>query len=89
MGPGRPKNQSSQNVFKTAVCVGLVVTNPMQLEQAQTDVVIKIYHDLFVFQNMQNFVDYTVRTVMMWQLNVQVVQMYSDVAVSWQADMDR
>jgi hypothetical protein len=32
MGPGRPKNQSAQNLFKTDVCVGLVDTNPTQLE---------------------------------------------------------
>ena len=39
MGPGRPKNKSAQNGFKTNVCVGLVNTNPTQLERAQIDVV--------------------------------------------------
>jgi hypothetical protein len=39
MGPGRPKNQSAQNGFKMDMCVGLVDTNPTQLERAQTDVV--------------------------------------------------
>jgi hypothetical protein len=37
MGPGRPKNQSAQNGFKMDVCVGLVDTNPTQLERAQTE----------------------------------------------------
>jgi hypothetical protein len=28
IGLGKPKNQSSQNVFKTDVCIGLVDMNP-------------------------------------------------------------
>jgi hypothetical protein len=39
MGPGRPKNQSVQNGFKTNECVRLIDTNPMQFERVQTDVV--------------------------------------------------
>jgi hypothetical protein len=39
IGPGRPKNKSAQNGFKTDMCVGFVDTNPMQLEQAQTNIV--------------------------------------------------
>jgi hypothetical protein len=61
MGPGRPKNQSAQNRFKMDVCVGLVDTNPTQLERAQTDIVCERYRDLFVFPNMQNFL--TVQSV--------------------------
>jgi hypothetical protein len=53
MGPGRPKNQSSQNGFKMDVCVGLVDTNPTQLEWAQTDVVCSRYRDLFIWPNRQ------------------------------------
>jgi hypothetical protein len=60
MGLGRPKNQSSYNHFKTDVCVGLVITNPMQLERAQTDVVCERYHDLFIFPNRKNFVNCTI-----------------------------
>jgi hypothetical protein len=54
MGLGRPKNQSAQNGFKMDMCVGIVDTNPTQLERAQTDVVCPRYHDLFIFPNMQN-----------------------------------
>jgi hypothetical protein len=39
MGPRRPKNQSSHKHFKRGVCIDLIVTNPTQLERAQTDVV--------------------------------------------------
>jgi len=39
MGSRRPTNQSAQNLFKTDVCIGLIDTNPTQLEWAQTDVV--------------------------------------------------
>jgi hypothetical protein len=35
------------------VCVGLVDTNPMQLERAQTDVVCSRYHVLFILPNRQ------------------------------------
>ena len=73
MGPRRPKTQSDENGFKTDVCVGLVDTNPTQLEQAQTYVVCERYRDLFVLPNMQNFADYTVctvRTMLMWQLTI-------------------
>jgi hypothetical protein len=80
MGPGRPKNQSAQNHFKTDVCIGLIVTNPTQLERAQTDTVCERYHVLFILPNMQNFVDCTVRTVLTWQLTVQVIRPYSDMA---------
>jgi hypothetical protein len=76
MGLGRPKNQSAQNHLKMDVCVGLIVTNPTQLERAQTNVVCEIYHDLFVLPNMQNFDDFAVHTVSTWQLTVQVVQPY-------------
>jgi hypothetical protein len=65
-GSERPKNQSAQNIFKTDVCVGLDVTNPTQLERAQTDIVCSRYHDLFVLPNRQTFDDcivYTVRTM--------------------------
>jgi hypothetical protein len=55
MGLGRPKNQSAHNHFKTDVCIGLIVTNPTQLEWAQTNVVCERYHVLFIFPNMQNF----------------------------------
>ena len=68
MGPGRPKNKSAQNHFKTDVCVDLVVMNPMQLEWDQTDTVCERYRDLFIFPNMQKFVDctiYIVHTVLM------------------------
>jgi hypothetical protein len=51
MGPGRPKNQSSQNGFKMDMCIGLVDTNPMQLERAQTNVVCSRYCGLFVSSN--------------------------------------
>jgi hypothetical protein len=51
MGPERPKNKSSHNGFKMYMCVGLINTNPMQLEQAQTDVVCERYHNLFVSSN--------------------------------------
>jgi hypothetical protein len=53
MGLGRPKNQSAQNGFKTDVCVGLIDTNPTQLEWDQTNVVCEIYHSLFVSPNRQ------------------------------------
>jgi hypothetical protein len=51
MGPGRTKNQSAQNGFKTYVCIGLVDMNLMQLEWAQTNIVCERYHILFVFPN--------------------------------------
>jgi hypothetical protein len=51
MGPGRPKNQISQNGFKTDMCVGLIDTNRTQLERDQTDVVFSRYHGLFVSSN--------------------------------------
>jgi hypothetical protein len=89
MGPGRPKNHSAHNHFKTDVCVGLVVTNPTKLERAQTETICEIYHGLFVLPNMNFFVDCTVRTVLVWQLTVQVVGPYIDVPVSWHADMGR
>jgi hypothetical protein len=54
MGLGRPKYKSAQNGFKMDVCVGLVDTNPTQLERAQTDVVCERYRDLFIWSNMQN-----------------------------------
>jgi hypothetical protein len=63
LGPRRPKNKTSQNGFKTDVCVGLVDTNPMQLERAQMDVVCSKYHGLFIWPNRQNNDDCTVRTV--------------------------
>jgi hypothetical protein len=53
LGLGRPKHKISQNGFKTDVCVGLVDTNPTQLEWAQTDVICSRYHDLFIFPNKQ------------------------------------
>jgi hypothetical protein len=53
MGPGRPKNQSSYNGFKTLVSVGLIDMNPTQLEQAQTNVVCERYCGLFVSSNRQ------------------------------------
>jgi hypothetical protein len=78
MGPGRPKNQSAQNGFKTDVCVGLVDTNPTQLERAQTDIVCERYHGLFISSNRQKKnVDCTVRTVLTWQLTVQVIRPYN------------
>jgi hypothetical protein len=64
MGPGRPKNQISHNHFKMDVCIGLVVTNPTQLEWDQTDIVCERYHVLFVLSNKQNFVDCIVHTVL-------------------------
>jgi hypothetical protein len=70
MGPGRPKNQSAHNRFKTDVCVGLVITNPMQLEWAQTYTICEIYCVLFVLPNTQNFDDCAVRIVLMWQLTI-------------------
>jgi hypothetical protein len=39
---GRPKNKSDYNGIKTDVCIGLIDTNPTQLEWAQTNVVCKI-----------------------------------------------
>jgi hypothetical protein len=54
MGLGRPKNKSSQNGFKTYMCVGLIDTNPTQLEWAQTKVICEIYHYLLVFPHKQN-----------------------------------
>jgi hypothetical protein len=81
MGPGRPKNQSAQNGFKKDVCLGLVDMNPTQLERAQTDIVCERYRDLFVLSNRQKFVDCTVRTVLTWQLTVQVVR---SIHVTWQ-----
>jgi hypothetical protein len=53
LGLGRPKNQSSHNGFKTDVCIGLIDTNPTQLERAQTDIVCSRYRDLFIFPNRQ------------------------------------
>jgi hypothetical protein len=53
MGPGRPKNKSAQNGFKTYVCVDLIDTNPTQLEWAQKNFVCSIYHDLFISSNGQ------------------------------------
>jgi hypothetical protein len=50
IGPGRPKNQSSQNGFKTDVCIGLVVTNPMQLERAQTNTICEVITVCLYFQ---------------------------------------
>ena len=79
MGLGRTKNKSAHNLFKKNVCVGLVITNPTQLEQAQMDTICEIYRDLFVFPNRQNFVDCTVHKVLTWQLTIQVVQLYNDV----------
>jgi len=38
MEPGRLKNQSAQNLFKMDVSIGLVITNPTQLEMDQTNV---------------------------------------------------
>jgi hypothetical protein len=76
MGPGRPKNQNVHNLFKMDVCIGIVHTNPTQLEWAQKDTVCERYRDLFVFPNKQNFDDYavrTVRTVLTWQLTVQFI----------------
>jgi hypothetical protein len=69
MGPRRLKNKSSQNRFKTDMCVDLMVTNPTQLERAQTDTIYEIYRNLFVFPNMQNFdvcAFYTIHTMMTW-----------------------
>jgi hypothetical protein len=76
MGPRRPKNQSDQNGFKMDVCIGLIDTNPAQLERVQTDIVCKIYHGLFVFPNRQKFVDCTVHIVLTWKLTLQSVQTY-------------
>jgi len=67
MGLGRPKNQNSQNHFKSDMCEGLVVTNPTQLERAQTYI---------VCQTRIFFTDCTVRTVLTWQLTVQFVRSY-------------
>jgi hypothetical protein len=77
MGLGRPKNQSAQNHFKTGVCVGLIVTNPMQLEWDQTNIVCERYRILFIFPNKQNVYDcivYIVLTVLTWQLTVHFIQ---------------
>jgi hypothetical protein len=63
IGPGRTKNKSDQNRFKMDVCVGLVITNPTQIEQDETYIVCKLYHDLFIFPNMKNFDDYAFRTL--------------------------
>jgi hypothetical protein len=52
-GSERPKNQSAHNIIKKDVCVGLVDTNPTQLERAQTDVVCSRYGDLFILPNKQ------------------------------------
>jgi hypothetical protein len=79
MGPGRPKNQSAQNGFKMDMCVGLIDMNPMQLEWAQTDIVCERYRGLLFCQTGKNFDDCTVRTVLTWQLTVQVVWSYSDM----------
>jgi hypothetical protein len=71
MAPGRTKNQSDQNHFKMDVCVGLVVTNPTQLEQAQTDVVCERFRVLFVSPNKKIFANCTVckiHTVLTWKL---------------------
>jgi hypothetical protein len=43
------------------VCVGLVDTNPMQLERAQTDIVCSRYRDLFILPNRQKMM--TVQSV--------------------------
>jgi hypothetical protein len=52
----RPKNQSSHNGFKMEVCVGLIDTNLMQLEQAQTDIVCSLYYMiLMIFQHFWRF----------------------------------
>jgi hypothetical protein len=50
MGPGRPKNKSAQNVFKMDMCVGLIDTNPTQLERAQTDILCERYRSLCSFR---------------------------------------
>ena len=63
MGPGRPKNKSSRNGFKTDMCIGLVDTNPTQLEWAQTNVVCSRYDDLFIFPKMQKNDYCTIRIV--------------------------
>jgi hypothetical protein len=43
------------------VCIGLVDTNPTQLEWAQTNIVCSSYGDLFIFPNMQKMM--TVQSV--------------------------
>jgi hypothetical protein len=53
MGPGMPTNQSAQNGFKTDMCIGLVDTNPTQLERAQTNVLCSRYRGLFLSLNRQ------------------------------------
>jgi hypothetical protein len=81
MGPGRPKNQSSQNLFKKGVCVGLVNTNPMQLERDQMTPYAK---DIMVYSFCQTgkiLTDCTVCTVLMWQLTYRSYVRTSDVAV--------
>jgi hypothetical protein len=79
MGLGRPKHQSVHNIFKTNVCIGLVVTNPTQLKQAQTDVICERYQDMFILPNMQNVDDCAVCTMLTWQLTVQAVRPYNDM----------
>jgi hypothetical protein len=54
MGRGRSKIKSSHNGFKTNVYIGLIDTNPTQLERAQTDILCERYHVLFVSSNKQN-----------------------------------
>jgi len=48
MGLGRDKNKSSQNNFKMYVCVGLIDTNPTQLERTQIDTVCERYRGMFI-----------------------------------------
>jgi len=64
-GLGRPKNQSAQNHFKMDVCTGHVITNPMQLERAQTYTVCERYRGLFVLSNMQKLM--TVQSIQCWR----------------------
>jgi hypothetical protein len=52
-GSERPKNKSAQNLLKIDVCVGLDITNPMQLEWDQMGAVCSRYRDLFIFPNRQ------------------------------------
>jgi hypothetical protein len=72
-------------IASNRTCVGLVVTNPTQFEWAQTNTICERYRGLFVLPNKQNFDDCavcTVRTVLTWQLTIQVVQTY--IALTWQ-----
>jgi len=72
-------------------CVGLILTNPMQLEWVQMDVVCERYHVLSIFPNKKNFVDCTVRTVLMWQLIIHSIRPYNAYmkVMSWHADWAR